>query len=113
MALRVFTDRDGHDWNAWLVRPISGDAAALPGRFRDGWICFERTDRSSRYRMPVDQLPPAWEMLPDDRLDLLRRVAEQPVNSTQSRIPTPVTRSEDEERASDSGPRRVATREEG
>jgi hypothetical protein len=107
MALRVFTDRDGHEWNAWLVRPVSGDASPLPARYREGWVCFERTDGAGRCRLPVDQLPPGWEMLPDERLDLLRRVAEQPVNTSTGPSATPDTASEDGERTTDSGPRQT------
>lgn len=75
MALRVFADRDGIEWNVWLVQPgASGNH--FQERFREGWVCFERVDGEGRCRLPLDQVPPGWESMPDDRLDLLRRVAE-------------------------------------
>jgi hypothetical protein len=77
MAVRVFTDREGNEWNVWNVQPTSS-TAGLEERFRNGWLCFERLDGSSRARLPVDEIPPGWEELPDHRLDLLRQTAEVP-----------------------------------
>jgi hypothetical protein len=83
MALRVFADRDGNQWNAWLVQPgPSGNN--FQERFRDGWVCFERVGGGGRCRLPIDQVPRDWETLPDDRLELLRRVADQ--STTTSRL---------------------------
>ena len=75
MAVRVFTDRDGHQWSVWRVQPTS-ITAGLQERFQGGWLCFEREDGGARARLPLDEAPPAWEQLPDDRLALLSRVAE-------------------------------------
>ena len=75
MAVRVFTDREGHKWSVWRVQPTSS-TAGLQERFQDGWLCFEREDGEARSRLPLDEAPPAWEALPDERLELLRRVAE-------------------------------------
>lgn len=114
MALRVFTDREGHVWNAWQVRP-STTADAVHARYRDGWICFQRDDGTERCRMPIDEVPPGWEALPDDRLDLLRRVAAQPVNErilSDTGEEVRHARVEDSERDSVSGPREIVGRDE-
>jgi len=109
MALRVFTDRDGIEWNVWLVQPgASGNN--FQERFRDGWVCFERVGGGGRCRLPLDQMPPAWDALPDSRLDLLRRVADE---STTVRLPKHATldasRDDEEARARNmtSGPKHV------
>jgi hypothetical protein len=75
MAVRVFTDREGHQWSVWRVQPTSS-TAGLQERFQGGWLCFERDDGGARSRLPLDEAPPAWEELPDERLELLSRVAE-------------------------------------
>jgi hypothetical protein len=80
MTIRSYTDRDGHEWSAWVVIPAP-DSIAYQERFRDGWVCFERAGGSARSRIPLSEVPPAWESLPDDRLDLLRRVAEMTSSS--------------------------------
>jgi hypothetical protein len=112
MALRVFTDRDGNEWNVWRVRPMTPDSP-LHARFRDGWVCFQRVDGSDRCRMALDEMPPGWEALPDDRLDLLRRVASQPAGEPLLADTGEETRRtlEDSERGSVSGPRQVAGRD--
>jgi hypothetical protein len=76
MALRTFTDRDGATWNAWQVIPNGG--AGVQERFRDGWVCFERVGGGGRCRLPLSEMPPRWDQLPDVRLELLRRVADVP-----------------------------------
>jgi hypothetical protein len=75
MAVRTFTDRGGNKWNVWRVQPTSS-TAGLQERFQNGWLCFERADGGGRARLPLEEVPPAWEELPDDRLELLCRVAE-------------------------------------
>jgi hypothetical protein len=75
MAVRVFTDRDGEEWTVWKVQPTSS-TAGLQERFQHGWLCFERVDGSARARLPLDEAPDAWEQLADERLALLRRVAQ-------------------------------------
>ena len=75
MTLRTFNDRDGVTWNVWLVVP-NGGGAGYPERYRDGWVCFERLGGGQRCRIPLAEMPANWESLTDDRLDLLRRVAE-------------------------------------
>jgi hypothetical protein len=75
MAVRVFTDRGGQEWSVWRVKPTSS-TAGLRQRFRNGWLCFESADGSARARLPLDDVPPGWEQLPAERLDLLCRLAE-------------------------------------
>lgn len=111
MALRVFTDRDGREWNVWHVRPTVTDASPLNTRYRNGWVCFQRTDDAERYRMPIDEVPAGWEILPDDRLDLLRRVAAQPAEDramADTGEEVRHARVEDAERDSVSGPHEIA-----
>jgi hypothetical protein len=82
MALRVFEDREGQQWRVWSVVPAASAAATLDAEFRAGWLCFERIDGGGRCRLTMTETPAAWESLPDDRLDLLRRVA--------TPVPTPL-----------------------
>jgi len=77
MALRTFSDKDGVRWNAWHVIPSGlGGGSSYPSRFRDGWVCFERLTGGGRCRLPLSEIPDDWESLPDERLDLLRKIAE-------------------------------------
>ncbi len=75
MAVRVFSDQQGREWSVWRVQPTSS-TAGLQERFQNGWLCFELVDGSERARLPFDDVPPAWEELPDERLELMRRLAE-------------------------------------
>lgn len=111
MALRVFTDRDGVEWNVWHVRPTISEGSPLHARYREGWVCFQRADGAERYRMPIDQVPPGWEVMPDERLDLLRRVAAQPAEDgalADTGQEVRHSRVEDATRDSVSGPREIA-----
>jgi hypothetical protein len=74
VALRIFADRDGQQWRVWRVQPISR-GISVRAEFREGWLCFEQLDGSCRCRLSVTIAPTDWETLPDDRLDLLRRMA--------------------------------------
>lgn len=104
MALRTFTDRDGLAWNAWHVLP-GGTGVGYAERYRDGWVCFERVGGGGRCRIPIDQMPPAWDSLPDHRLDLMRRVAEaSTANTATARLPDDVRQmAEDMARSRKSG----------
>jgi hypothetical protein len=107
MAVRVFTDRDGNEWNVWNVQPTSS-TAGLEQRFQNGWLCFERLDGSSRARLSIDDVPPSWEELPDDRLESLRLTAEVASRRRESTILGAQSSQEGEEndaRARRSGPR--------
>jgi hypothetical protein len=59
----------------WSVVPAANAAVTLDEEFRGGWLCFERVDGGGRSRLTLTEAPAAWESLPDERLDLLRRVA--------------------------------------
>jgi hypothetical protein len=76
MALRVYTDRDGTEWRVWPVTPSGAGVPMLDPTYRAGWLCFERLDGTDRRRLSMAGVPPAWEALSDERLDLLRKVAE-------------------------------------
>ena len=93
--MRIFHDGDGIEWRAWEVKPITrvylerrvedrgppadaGDPDAEPaerrrGDLQAGWVAFE----SARELRRLYPIPPEWEGLPEERLDLLRRVATQ------------------------------------
>jgi hypothetical protein len=107
MAVRVFTDRAGNQWNVWRVQPTSS-TAGLEERFQDGWLCFERVDGASRARLPLDEVPPSWEELPDERMELLCRLAEvafRPRGITPPEAHRAQVRDEDFARARRSDPR--------
>ena len=75
MALRVFSTREGDEWRVWSVVPATNAAATLDEEFRGGWLCFEQVNGGERRRLTLTEAPAGWDVLPDDRLDLLRRVA--------------------------------------
>ena len=75
MALRSYLDREGDEWRVWSVVPGANAAATLDEEFRSGWLCFEKATGGDRRRLPMSEAPDDWEALPDERLDLLRRVA--------------------------------------
>jgi hypothetical protein len=62
---------DGQTWTTWLVEPSSGSPLlGVP----KAWLAFQNEDGSERRRLR--EFPATWADLPDDRLDLLRRMAE-------------------------------------
>jgi hypothetical protein len=75
MALRVFSTPEGEQWRVWSVIPAANAASTLDVTFRGGWLAFEEVNAGERRRLPLTEAPAAWDVLPDDRLDLLRRVA--------------------------------------
>ena len=80
MALRTFVASDGKTWTAWLVQ--SSGVVAVPGTPTE-WLAFQNEDGTERRRLL--EIPDGWELLPDERLDLVRRIAE-PVALQRSRI---------------------------
>jgi hypothetical protein len=72
MAYREFRASDGSTWTAWLVQ-AGATAASLSGTPRE-WLAFQKQDGTERRRLL--KLPVGWEDLPDERLDVLRRMAE-------------------------------------
>ena len=110
MGLRVFQDRDGNEWQVWRVRPAVREDSPVHLRFREGWLCFQRSDGARRCRIPLDEVPPGWDALPDERLDLMRRVAEQEVTLSQSTTDEArQSREEDSARGEISGPRELTS----
>lgn len=99
MALRKYSDRSGRDWNVWSVQPPAS-AHSVQESLRDGWLCFQRADGGDRYRLPMSDVPPAWEELSSDRLELLGRMAALgPSTEPMRRVPSRERASEDEARA--------------
>ena len=76
MALRTYSDEEGGEWRVWRVAPEAISFATLSETYRHGWLCFERVDGSERRRLSMTEVPAEWDALSDERLDLLRRVAE-------------------------------------
>lgn len=87
MALRLFQDRHGREWRVWFVMP-AGSAGMLGEAFREGWLCFERTDGGDRRRLAATAAPDAWDALSDERLELLCGVAEPARRSSASNAVT-------------------------
>ena len=83
MALRTFLASDGTTWTAWLVQ--TSGMAAVPGTPSE-WLAFQNADGTERRRLL--EIPDGWENLPDERLDLVRRMAE-PVRNWASRHTPP------------------------
>lgn len=83
MALRSFTSRDGTTWTAWQVRAET--STNIPGTPTE-WLAFQNGDGTERRRLL--EVPKGWDQLPDERLDLLRRMAE-PVTLLSSRHSPP------------------------
>ena len=96
MTLRRYFDRSGRDWNVWCVQPPASEH--VQEVLREGWLCFQRPDGGHRYRLPMSEVPPTWEELPAERLDLLRRVAALgPPTGPMRRVPSPEQQSDDVE----------------
>jgi hypothetical protein len=74
MALRVFADEQGRSWQVWDVLASVG-ARGVREDLRNGWLCFELVGGGERCRLPFNEVPPGWEQLSDDKLELLRRSA--------------------------------------
>ena len=83
MALRTFVASDGTTWTAWLVQ--SSGVVTVPGTPTE-WLAFQNEDGTERRRLL--EIPDGWELLPDERLDLVRRMAE-PVKQWASRHTPP------------------------
>ncbi|MFL5386323.1 MAG: hypothetical protein ACJ8GN_27715 [Longimicrobiaceae bacterium] len=77
MASRAYTDSSGVEWLVWEVtpgqhtRPARRSVSALPDELAEGWLCFESGMGKRRF-YPV---PPEWETLADDKLEILCRAA--------------------------------------
>ena len=73
MATRAYKDAAGVEWLIWHVTPgqhtrrAGRSVSALPDELADGWLCFESSAGKRRF-YPV---PPDWETLADDKLEIL------------------------------------------
>ena len=71
MPTRTFRTRNG---SIWSVRRIESSATvSIPGAPRE-WLAFQ--DEAGTERRRLFNIPPDWEDMSDERLDLLRRHAE-------------------------------------
>jgi hypothetical protein len=71
MGLRSFRAQDGSQWTVWLIE------AGSVGRVRGTpthWLAFQNEAGTERRRL--FEIPAKWDELSDERLDLLRRMAE-------------------------------------
>lgn len=71
MAIRTFHANDGSNWTVWRTR--CDPSALLPNAPRE-WLTFQSEGETERRRLM--QIPAAWFELSDERLDLLRKIAE-------------------------------------
>ena len=90
MAYREFVDSSGQSWRVWSTVPSMG--SKLRGGFDQGWLTFERIDADKN--LPLRRLVPLptdWESVPDDRLELMCRSAEEVARprSAQTRTESP------------------------
>jgi hypothetical protein len=78
MAIRVFRDPEGREWQVWDVVPSrevevgSRRRHYLPPEMADGWLCFEAADQKRR----LTPFPADWEQKDDEFMHLLCRSAE-------------------------------------
>lgn len=78
MAIRVFRDPEGCEWQVWDVVPSrevetgSRRHHYLPPEMAQGWLCFEAGDQKRR----LTPFPADWEEREDELLHLLCRSAE-------------------------------------
>ena len=60
MALRSFTDSQGHGWRVWDVVPqydVNRDEDTLTPGLQGGWLCFEKEGHKRR----LSPIPADWE----------------------------------------------------
>ena len=74
MALRNFTDSQGHGWRVWNVVPqyasIRDEEAMTPG-LQGGWLCFENGGEKRR----LSPIPADWETAGSEALEAWCRQA--------------------------------------
>ena len=101
MALRTFRAQDGTRWTVWLTRTDSG--GRVPGT-PSAWLAFQNENATERRRL--FDIPAGWSELPEDRLDLLRRIAEPVILFAQRHSPPQGTAQPDEmaDTAADAAP---------
>lgn len=70
MPLRTFTARDGSIWSVWRIEAsVSSDLIDMPRE----WLLFQ--DEAGAQRRRLVDFPANWESLPDERLELLCKIA--------------------------------------
>jgi hypothetical protein len=69
VAIRLFRDSQGIEWRVWSTVPSNMGAVAPD--MRGGWLSFD----SGTERRRLTPIPPGWEEVSDDRLDLICRIA--------------------------------------
>jgi len=72
MPSRTFVASDGDTWTVWLVQPTRPVSPRLG--IPSAWLAFHNADERERRRLR--DFPADWADLPDERLDLLRRMAQ-------------------------------------
>lgn len=70
MTLRTFLAADGTRWSVWYVESTTFRGASGTPR---AWLAF--LDEQGTERRRLLEVPPNWEEIPEERLDLLRRMA--------------------------------------
>lgn len=88
MAYREFLDSSGQSWRVWSTVPTM--ATRLHGGFDQGWLTFECT--SPDCRAPLRRLcpiPPDWETLPESRLELMCKAADEVTRPKRGRSKPP------------------------
>lgn len=89
MGSRAYTDSSGMEWLVWDVTPgqhtrrSALSMQTLPEELAGGWLAFESSAGKRRF-YPV---PPEWETLPEDKLEVLCRAA-VPVGARRSAVET-------------------------
>jgi hypothetical protein len=69
VAIRVFTDSQGVEWRVWSTVP--SNAGSVAPDLREGWLSFD----SGTQRRRIGPIPPGWEEISAERLELICRVA--------------------------------------
>ena len=68
MALRNFTDSQGHTWRVWTVIPqyaTGRDEEQMTPGLQGGWLCFENSGEKRR----LSPIPADWENAGSDALE--------------------------------------------
>jgi hypothetical protein len=78
MALRNFTDSQGHTWRVWNVVPqyaMNHDEEQMTPGLQGGWLCFENSGEKRR----LSPIPADWENAGNEALEqyLLQAAAVQ------------------------------------
>lgn len=69
MPTRQFRDARGVHWRVWSTKPAN--VATLTPDFKGGWLTFESAAELRR----LAPIPPDWEEVSSNRLDLMCRAA--------------------------------------